>query len=142
MRGHSLRFSALAIIAGCLSVSLVIAPAHAFAASNGRRRTKARHFKTHKSHHHLTHSAPDRRLTSAATTNATILLDVENIRGKSGFELTHGQLLDKCTVWAERRNLYGRVTLVVDHGSEASGYWLKERGLGSSSPARARRPTM
>ena len=142
MRGHSLRFSALAIIAGCLSVSLVIAPAHAFAASNGRRRTKARHFKTHKSHHHLTHSAPDRRLTSVATTNATILLDVENIRGKSGFELTHGQLLDKCTVWAERRNLYGRVTLVVDHGSEASGYWLKERGLGSSSPARARRPTM
>jgi len=132
MCGQSLRLSALAIIAGCLSLSLVIAPlpAHAFAASNGRRRTKARHFKTNKSHHHLSNSAPDRRLTSAATTNATILLDLENIRGKSGFALSHGQLLDKCTVWAERRNLYGQVTLVVDHGSEASGYWLKERGLG------------
>ena len=105
-----------------------IPPVHAFASS--RRRTKARHFKTHKSHHHLTHSAPDRRLTSAATTNATILLDVENIRGKSGFELTHGQLLDKCTVWTDRRNLHGQVTLVVDHGSEASGYWLPQRGLG------------
>lgn len=33
-------------------------------------------------------------------------------------------------MWAERRNLRGQVTLVVDHGSEASGYWLRERGLG------------
>jgi len=100
-------------------------PAASFAA-----RSKGGGSSNSKSRHHLRNSSPDRRLTSASITNSTILIDVENVRGKSGFELSHGQLLDRCTVWADRRGLYGRVMLFVDHGSEPSGYWLQDRGVG------------
>lgn len=69
------------------------------------------------------------RLASAAVTGALVLVDVENVRGKSGFELSHDELLERATHWAAHRRLRGAVSLVVDHGSLPSAFWLERQGL-------------
>ena len=69
------------------------------------------------------------RLASAAATGALVLVDVENVRGKSGFELSHDELLERATHWAAHRRLRGAVSLVVDHGSLPSAFWLERQGL-------------
>ena len=61
--------------------------------------------------------------------NALVWIDVENVRGKSGFELSHMDVINKVTLWAQVHDLVGKVTLVVDHGTVKSGYWLEDRGL-------------
>ena len=61
--------------------------------------------------------------------NALVWIDVENVRGKSGFELSHMDLIEKATTWTKYHKLEGKVNLVVDHGTVTSGYWLEERGL-------------
>lgn len=71
----------------------------------------------------------DTRLTAASSRGAVVLVDVENVRGKTAFDLSHSQILDRATLWTERRGLRGRVSLIVDHGSEQSAYWLPEREL-------------
>jgi predicted phosphodiesterase len=69
-------------------------------------------------------------LQSVATQpNSVVWIDVENVRGKSGFELSHSELLEKAALWAKHHNLWGKVHLVVDHGSVKCGYWLEEKGL-------------
>ena len=55
-----------------------------------------------------------------------ILIDVENLRGKSGFSLTHADVLSSLSTWSHRSRLPGRLTLVMDHGSEATGLWLPD----------------
>eukprot|EP00962_Isochrysis_galbana_P029883 scaffold9627_cov123-Isochrysis_galbana.AAC.8 len=62
-------------------------------------------------------SGIDARLADAAERGAAVLVDVENVRGKSGFELTHEQLLERATMWTEQRGLRGHVSLIVDHGT-------------------------
>jgi len=57
------------------------------------------------------------------------MVDVENVRGKSGFELSHDELLERATHWAAHRHLGGAVSLVVDHGSLPSAFWLERQGL-------------
>mmetsp|Transcript_46493 Transcript_46493/g.140862 ORF Transcript_46493/g.140862 Transcript_46493/m.140862 type:complete len:878 (-) Transcript_46493:1543-4176(-) len=74
-------------------------------------------------------SRSDTRLTKASARGASVFIDVENARGASGFELSHSQILDRATLWAEKRGLRGHVSLICDHGSEQSAYWLAERGL-------------
>ena len=69
------------------------------------------------------------RLTWAKENDAIILIDVENVRGKSQFELTHQVLLKQITQWTNANDLKGRVALVVDHGSIQSAYSLQEAGL-------------
>ena len=69
------------------------------------------------------------RLSWAKETDAVILIDVENVRGKSEFELTHEVLLHQITQWADANDLKGKVALVVDHGSLQSAYNLEEAGL-------------
>jgi Icc-related predicted phosphoesterase len=61
--------------------------------------------------------------------NAMVWIDVENVRGKSGFELSHMDLLEQATIWTKHHGLEGKVNLVVDHGTVTCGYWLKDRGL-------------
>jgi Icc-related predicted phosphoesterase len=65
----------------------------------------------------------------AQQSNALVWIDVENARGKSGFELSHMDVINKVTLWAQVHDLVGKVTLVVDHGTVKSGYWLEDRGL-------------
>lgn len=60
---------------------------------------------------------------------ATVMIDAENVRGKSGFALSHADLFEGVALWTERWNLTGRVSLVVDHGAVSSGYWLDEYGF-------------
>lgn len=47
----------------------------------------------------------------------SIVVDVENLRGKTGFAMSHCQVLEAMKVW--RQLLTGDLTLVIDHGSEA-----------------------
>lgn len=62
--------------------------------------------------------------------DAFVLVDVENVRGRSDFELTHVQLLARTAVWAREHGSWGRVVAVVDHGLRASGHALWDGGVG------------
>jgi len=74
-------------------------------------------------------SIHDKRLQWAHRKNAVFLIDLENVRGKSNFELTHKELLKRTTLWSKLNNLQDRVSLIVDHGSIHSSYYLSEGGL-------------
>lgn len=56
-----------------------------------------------------------------------VVVDVENLRGRSGFCLSHARALEALRLWNPFAD-GGRLTLVVDHGREASRYWLPEAG--------------
>lgn len=71
----------------------------------------------------------DKRLRWALETDAVFLIDMENVRGKSNFELTHRELLKRTTIWSKANKLQDRVSLIVDHGSLHSSYYLPEGGL-------------
>lgn len=55
-----------------------------------------------------------------------ILIDVENVRGKSGFQLSHADVLRLMGEWTTCNHLFGKVVLVMDHGSHASSFYLNE----------------
>jgi Icc-related predicted phosphoesterase len=74
-------------------------------------------------------SINDKRMRWALETDAVFLIDLENVRGKSQFELTHRELLKRTTIWTKANNLHDRVSLIVDHGSVHSSYYLPEGGL-------------
>ena len=54
---------------------------------------------------------------------------VENVRGKSGFSLSHTDILHSTSIWANHYGFQQQTSLVVDHGSIPSGYHLKKEGL-------------
>ncbi len=54
---------------------------------------------------------------------------VENVRGASGFQLTHADIISSSSIWAKAYGLGDRVSLIVDHGSAPNGYYLKEKEL-------------
>jgi len=55
-----------------------------------------------------------------------IVIDVENVRGKTSFELDHADLLDRLLVWTTLRGYaLGRTIVVIDHGSKSSAHLLK-----------------
>jgi len=60
------------------------------------------------------------------SSKGAILIDVENVRGKTGFALSHKELLHAMTIWAKLCQLQGQVTLVVDHGNEEAAYYLPD----------------
>ena len=68
-------------------------------------------------------------LASLRKTSGVVQIDVENVRGKSGFTLGHEELLGEAARWAQHRNLHGRVVLVVDHGARTAAYYLRQLGL-------------
>lgn len=51
-----------------------------------------------------------------------VWLDLENIRGKTGFSMTHAELLEHASDWAMYHNLTGHVVVVADHGSLTKAY--------------------
>jgi hypothetical protein len=71
-------------------------------------------------------SLQDQSFISSISSNpatTVVIIDAENVRGKSNFELSHSDLLTRTALWAQRRHLsQGQVTLVVDHGSLPTGY--------------------
>ena len=74
-------------------------------------------------------AALDRALIGLEPSDGVVLVDVENVRGKSGFTLGHEELLGEAARWAQHRNLHGRVVLVVDHGARTAAYYLRQLGL-------------
>jgi Icc-related predicted phosphoesterase len=74
-------------------------------------------------------SVHQQRMQWADDNDAIILIDMENVRGKSNFELTHRELLKRTSLWASVNNLENRVSFIVDHGSVQKGYYLPEVGL-------------
>ncbi|MBV5297442.1 MAG: hypothetical protein JZU64_04695, partial [Rhodoferax sp.] len=57
-----------------------------------------------------------------------VIVDAENVRGKTGFELDHADLLDRLLVWASMRGHAGRTIVVVDHGNEPGAHLLRGGG--------------
>ena len=59
-----------------------------------------------------------------------VLIDVENVRGKTGFAMNHADLLQLTNKWIIQNGIEGCVSMIVDHGSLASGYYVKDLELG------------
>ena len=89
-------------------------------------------------HNHL-HSTPPRQWNppnhendaSNSTTTASsspppaiVLIDVENVRGKSGFALSHAELVHGLSIWTRICQLQGQVSLIVDHGNVEAAYYI------------------
>ncbi len=75
-----------------------------------------------------TSTIPDitrRMLAITKNPNIAIVIDLENVRGKTHFELDHADLLDRLMVWTSLRNhAKGRTVVVVDHGRKSSAHLL------------------
>ena len=105
-----------------------------FSTLNKKQDPKTTHFLSTKS------SLPSTPLRGAAEARRfdAVLVDVENVRGRSGFALSHAQVLDALRYWnnhdgeqqidgsSSSSSCHGKLTLVVDHGHEASSYWIPD----------------
>ena len=56
--------------------------------------------------------------------DGVLIIDGDNVRGKSQFGLSHASLLARTARWSARNMLSGNVVLLVDHGSLPSAYHL------------------
>ena len=67
----------------------------------------------------------ERMLDLTQNPNIALVIDVENLRGKTSFELDHADFLDRLLVWTKLRNhACGRTIAVIDHGSRSSAHLL------------------
>jgi hypothetical protein len=48
------------------------------------------------------------------------------VRGKTAFALSHADLVHSAAIWANHYGLGGRVSLIVDHGMEPTGYYYNK----------------
>jgi hypothetical protein len=64
----------------------------------------------------------------ATISNGVLLIDGDNLRGKTMFGLTHEAVLARTAQWAVRRGMVGRVVLLVDHGSLPSAFHAPRLG--------------
>lgn len=53
--------------------------------------------------------------------SGAILIDIENLRGKSGFALSHREIFNAIAAWGDDRSI-----LIVDHGSVPTAMWMKD----------------
>ena len=75
----------------------------------------------------LTPTITERILALTQKEDIVIVIDVENVRGKTSFELDHCDLLDRLVIWTSlRHNALGRTLAVVDHGSKSSAHLLHD----------------
>ena len=56
-----------------------------------------------------------------------VIIDAENVRGRTGFELDHADLLDRLLVWTSMRYgyAYGKTIVVIDHGNQTGAIVLR-----------------
>lgn len=70
--------------------------------------------------------------TLTSNPNVCILIDLENVRGKTSFELDHSDLLDRLLIWTSLRGYAsGRTIVVIDHGSKSTAHLLSSHCRGS-----------
>ena len=60
--------------------------------------------------------------------SSILIVDGENVRGKSLFQLSHTQLMARLARWSARHKLADRVVLLVDHGTQPSAFHLPRLG--------------
>ena len=60
--------------------------------------------------------------------SSILIVDGENVRGKSLFQLSHPQLMARLARWSARHKLADRVVLLVDHGTQPSAFHLPRLG--------------
>ena len=58
-----------------------------------------------------------------------LMIDGDNVRGKSLFGLSHSSLLARTARWSAKNELSGNVVLLVDHGTLPSSYHLPGMGV-------------
>jgi hypothetical protein len=58
-----------------------------------------------------------------------IWVDLENVRGKTGFAWSHDHVLQLVADWAHQRNVTQHVVVVADHGSFSQAWWDADRNL-------------
>ena len=46
------------------------------------------------------------------------------VRGKSGFAVTHMELVRAASLWGKQRGLEGRLVVCIDHGSAPDAWYL------------------
>jgi hypothetical protein len=81
-----------------------------------------------------TPSTTERMLNLTANPNIAIIVDAENVRGKTNFELGHADLLDRLMVWASLRDYaLGRTIVVIDHGSQSTAHLLRDKHFNCNS---------
>lgn len=103
------------------------------ARKNNRRKTNTNYLKN--AHHMLLHQVVGERKgdedgTDICKSTSSVWIDMENVRGKSGFQLTHREVLDKTDLWTKHFHLEDRVIVVVDHGGPApSGFFLEDKRM-------------
>ena len=54
----------------------------------------------------------------------TVIVDGDNVRGKSGFAVTHMELVRAASLWGKQRGLEGRLVVCIDHGSAPDAWYL------------------
>jgi hypothetical protein len=69
-------------------------------------------------------------LTVPTGSSAAYVIDGDNVRGKSNFELSHDALLGRVGQWARRAGLSGCVLLTIDHGEAPTR--INRHGIGIS----------
>ena len=68
-----------------------------------------------------------------ATGAGTVIVDGDNVRGKSGFAVSHMELVRAASLWGSQRGLEGRLVVCIDHGSAADA-WCSRLGAHPRSP--------
>lgn len=59
---------------------------------------------------------------------SSIVIDVENLRGRSGFAVNHAEVLDALSTWSSQQTT-ARVLLAIDHGHEAQTFLLDDYAI-------------
>ena len=75
-----------------------------------------------------TSSLPNLRGAQQSRRFDATIIDVENLRGRSGFAFSHAQVLESLKIWNPVAGSTGQLILAIDHGHEPSSYWLPEAG--------------
>lgn len=66
---------------------------------------------------------------ASRSSNGVILIDGDNVRGKTKFRLSKEELTDRVQRWIASSSLSGLVVLMFDHGSKHSSFFIPDSSL-------------
>ena len=75
-------------------------------------------------------SRPAPRSARLSASGSMVVIDADNVRGKSGFRLSHEGLIARVAQWASGQGMSGRVAIATDHGAYTQGFHLPRLGVG------------
>ena len=74
-------------------------------------------------------SAVARPTFSTLPSAAIVVIDTDNVRGKTAFAMSHEGLVARTALWAAAHHKRGRVMLALDHGAATQGFDSERLGL-------------